>query len=432
MHGVYYAMALHYGNIYNGDSFEYIQEAVNIKDHFFFYCGNLIFPVSKEYMTLRTPGYPLFIASVYIFTINNWVIILLQNIVSVFNVLYARKIFFDLGYPLKYDKWFLLLIVFFPSQLVYANLMAPDILLQTCSLLYVRYTLKFLKDKNVVDTLYMSLALVIGLFIKPVLYPFVLIHLIFILVISVIQKKQIVRFALSAFLPLLCVLLYSYGNQLRTGKFHFSSIQSFNAIYYYQRYYTDKIDAEKGKEFINNERKQIAKLPDFKQRYDRANERGITLLKQNFVPYMIYHLGKSCLFFLETGRGELDEFTGKLTLGKIYAGKSKKFSTVLKEKNFGEVVLYLKNNTTAVFALFILLTNFIKLIGVFLFLRYAKIMSIMKWFITLYLLYFALLTGPITNAHYVMPVSLIIMCCALPGYFYYFQKKKLLVNLPNT
>ena len=61
IHSLFYLLALHYQRFFNGDSFEYIQEAFNIKEHFFFYSGNPALPVKEEYMTLRTPGYPLFL-----------------------------------------------------------------------------------------------------------------------------------------------------------------------------------------------------------------------------------------------------------------------------------------------------------------------------------------------------------------------------------
>ncbi len=429
LHVVYFMAALYFGRIYNGDSFEYIYEAVNIKDHFFFYSANPVLPITEEYMTLRTPGYPLFICGVYLFSINNWIILLLQNIASVFNVFHVRKTFVMMGYSSKYDLYFFLLLLLFPSQLVYANVMAPDVLLQTCTVLYFRYTIIFLKNKTANAALKMSIALVAGLFIKPILYPFAAIHFLIIIIYSFVKRIEMKQVLLAGLFPLLCIVSYNYINKIRTGKFHFSSIQSFNAIYYYQRFYSDKVSMEKGKEYIDRERAEIAKLPDFSERYDRANERGITLLKENFLPYMVYHLSKSFMFFLETGRGELDEFTGRMTLGKVYAGKSKKFTTVLKENNFSEVMNYLKHNITAVFALFVLLANVIKIIGVLLFMIRVNIQTIIKWFIGLFILYFALITGPIANAHYVMPVSLIIMCCALTGYYVAFNKASSNKNL---
>ncbi len=426
LHLVYFLLALHYGHIYNGDSFEYIHEAINIKDHFFFYSGNPALPITEEYMTLRPPGYPLFLLLTYIWGINNWMVLAWQSAISVLNIFLCRNTFMLLGYDKKYDGWLFLCLLFYPSQLIYAHLMAPDILLQTFTLLYIRYMVLFLLKKDSRYVWWMSLALIGGLFMKPVLYPYAFIHFPLIAILSLRQKTMTHTFA--ALLPLLCIVAYSLVNKARTGKYHFSSIQSFNAIYYYQRYYTDKVSKEKGQTYIQLERAAIVALPTFAQRYDKANERGIEILKENFFSYMPYHLGKSVLFFLETGRGELEEFTGRLTLRSIYAGEARKFSTVLRESSWKELGAYIKVNITVVIALITLLTNVLKLIGLFLFARYASVPSLVKWFLFLFFAYFALLTGPISNAHYVMPVSLAIMCGGITGYIVTFKRRTYLAH----
>src|ERR1700721_1499962 len=90
VHGLFFLLALSYKRIYMGDSFEYIYEALNIKKYFFFYSGNSAMPIVPEYMTQRQPLYPLVLLSVYAFTINNWIVIVSQNLLSVFNIYYAR------------------------------------------------------------------------------------------------------------------------------------------------------------------------------------------------------------------------------------------------------------------------------------------------------------------------------------------------------
>lgn len=423
LQAVFFFIALQCGHIYNGDSFEYIQEAINIKEQFFFYSGHRALPLSPEYMTLRTPGYPLFLLAVYLIGINNWVVLFLQNLVCLFNILYCRQTLKLLGYQPKYDGWLVLFLLFFPSQFVYTNLVAPDILLQTCTLVYFRYAVLFLKERHSKYTWYMAAALSAGLFIKPVLYPFAGIHLLMVLIYGLVYKNiELKHVFVAALLPVICIGLYSYGNKIRTGKFHFSSIQSFNAIFYYQRYFSDKVNVEQGDAFIEQERSDIAKLPRFADRYDKANARGMELLRSNFVPYISYHLGKSCMFFLETGRGELDEFTGRSTLGKLYSGKSKKFITVIRESNSKELIHYLKNNTVVLFALGILFMNILKIIGMLLFFIKAPVQPVVKWFTALFIVYFALITGPISNAHYVLPISLIGMCCSITGFMLILKK----------
>jgi hypothetical protein len=133
IHAVYFLLALHYKRIYNGDSFEYIYAAVNLKEGFF-YSGNPAMPIEPEYMTFRTPVYPLFLAAVYTFALNNWIVLALQNLLSVWNIMLARRMLFRFGYKPRYDPLFLLLVVAWPTQFIHANTIEPEILLQSCVL----------------------------------------------------------------------------------------------------------------------------------------------------------------------------------------------------------------------------------------------------------------------------------------------------------
>src|SRR5580698_199097 len=118
VHALFFLLACSYKRIYMGDSFEYIYEALNIKNYFFFYSGNAVMPLTPEYMTQRQPGYPLFLLSIYLFTINNWTVIVLQNLLSVFNIYYARKIFLKLGFQKKYDWLLLIFVIAYPAQFI--------------------------------------------------------------------------------------------------------------------------------------------------------------------------------------------------------------------------------------------------------------------------------------------------------------------------
>ena len=423
VHLAFYLLALHYKRIFNGDSFEYILEAVNIKNSFFFYSGNAALPHLDEYKTLRTPGYPFFLLLTYMVSINNWVVLFLQNIISIWNIAYFRKATTALGYNIKYDWLLLLFIVSFPSQFIYANTIAPDLLLQTFVLIYFGNAICFLKTKQTRHLTYMALALTVGLFIKPVLYPFAFVQFLALAIYAAVLKKNVRKTIMLASLPVVCILLYNSWNLTRTGKFHFTSIQSFNALYYYHNYIGGREGSAAAKAFMDTERKKIRELRQFKERYDYAQHRGVELLRREFVPYLLYHLQMSSRFFIETGRGELEMFTGRLTLGKLYENKSKSFKQELAENGITGVTEYLRHNTSAIIALVVLLVNLVKVGGFVLFVFYSRHERIVKWFVILFIAYFALITGPISNAHYVLPVSLVIMGCACIGYYALLAKK---------
>src|SRR5690606_35256464 len=109
-----------------------------------------------------------------------------------------------------------------------------------------------------------------------------------------------------ALLPVLSIIAYNYINLQRTGKFHFSSTQSFNAVYYYYFYYADKEGVDSAQKFLQAERDKMAAMPVFADRYDYANARGKELLKENFVPYILYHMKHSARLLIDPGKGELD------------------------------------------------------------------------------------------------------------------------------
>ena len=83
-HLVFFVLAMHFSRIYMGDSYEYVYMALNIRDRFDFYAANPALPVMLKNYTLRPPGYSLFLLLVYLFTVNNWVVIVLQNLLTLF------------------------------------------------------------------------------------------------------------------------------------------------------------------------------------------------------------------------------------------------------------------------------------------------------------------------------------------------------------
>ncbi len=415
IHTVYFVLAWHYKHIFNGDSFEYIYEAINIRDYNFFYSGNPGLPIEEEYKTLRTPGYPLFLLLVYSFAVNNWMVLFLQNLVSIFNIMLARYTLKIVGYSVKLDWLFLMFIILFPSQFIYANTIAPDILLQTFCLVYFSHAIAFLKTGRVKNMLAMAVAITVGLFIKPVLYPLAIIHCIAFVIYTFVQHGRLTKSAVTAFIPILIVCFYCFWNQQRTGKFHFTSIQSFNAIYYYNNYLKSTKGTTEARNFLTVERSAIAALPSLKERYDYAQSRGIDLLKRENVSYLLFHLKRSAEFFVETGKGEMELFLGNNTLGKLYADDTKGLRTILRESGFSGLTKHLLHHPAGFFAILILGVNILRLAGFVLFFVFDEQRAIIKWFIGLYVVYFAAITGPISNAHYVLPISLILMGCASIG-----------------
>lgn len=416
VHVVFFLLACVYNRIYMGDSFEYIYEALNIKQHFFFYSGNAALPIEPEYMTQRQPLYPLFLLGVYLFTVNNWIVIVLQNLLSIFNIWHLRRSLLNIGYQPKYDWLLLLFTIAYPAQFINANTIAPDILLQTFTLLYCSNFISLFQTKQHKHAIFMSLALIAGMFVKPVLYPFVLVHIIILLATGIHHKVLLQRTVLIAVMPLTAVLLYNYWNLTRTGKFHFTSNQAFNASYYYYPFISQTQGQDSANKFLQKERAAYASIPDYKDRYDHANERGTELLTENFVPYMLFHLKHSARILIEPGKAELDLFTGKLTYGRLYSKEQTGFFATWKNKGITGMSEYFSNNPSMLAVILILVFNCIRLIGLFWFFTNKNIHWLLRLFTFVFISYFAVAAGPIANTRYFLPVSLIVIGCAVIGF----------------
>jgi hypothetical protein len=416
VHGVFFVLALTYKRIYMGDSFEYVYMALNIKEQFWFYCGNPALPVVPEYLTLRPPLYPLFLSAVYLFLVNNWVVIFLQNLLSVFNILYLRDTMRKLGYKRRYDYILMAFVMLYPSQFINANTIAPDILLQTCVLVYFRYFVMLMQERRWRNAFWMSLALIAGFMVKPVLYPFAVVHCILILLVAAYFRFGLFRSSMAAVLPLCVILAYAGINAYRTGKAHFSSTQSFNAVYYYYFFFTEKEGVKKADVFLEQERAKMAAIPNFKDRYNYANSRGMSLLKKNFTSYMPYHLKHSARLLIDPGKGEWDMFTARLSLGRLYSKEQTGFYATLKKDGISGLGSYIRSNRSFAPMMIILFFNLLRLAGLLLFAFSGRIDWRVRVFVIMLLGYFAITTGPIANPRYFIPVSLIAIGCATLGY----------------
>lgn len=425
VHAVYFAIAVHYKRIYNGDSYEYIYMATNILDKGWFYAGNPALPVQPEYMTLRPPGYPLFLAGIYLFTLNNWVVLVIQTLISIANVYFMRHIMRMINYSRKYDWVLLAFVLLYPSQCINANIIAPDLLLQTTILAYAYNFIRLLRQRRMRFAVGMGIALCAGVMLKPVVHPIIYVHALLMMLAGIYVYKALLRSFVAAMLPLLLVVTYGYVNYARTGKVHFSSMQSFNAIFYYYNYYKDTEGVDKAEAFLQEERAKIAAMPTFAERYDYANKRGRELLLQNFGSYMVYHIKHSLRLLVDPGKGEIDLFTGRLTLGTLYdVYNTEGFYDTYRTSGIDGLEAYVARNPSLPIAVMVMMFNVLRTIGMLLYFFNKQTNYRLRLFMFLLIAYFVMITGPIANTRYFMPVSLLSMGIAAIGYQRVLQRLK--------
>ncbi len=424
VHAVFFMMALHYKRIYNGDSAEYIYMALNIRDKFWFYCGNPVLPVNPEYLTLRPFGYPMLLAGIYLFAVNNWVVLVLQNILSIYNICYLRATLNLMGYRKRYDWLLLAFTLLYPPQFINADTIAPDIVLQTCVLVYFRHFILQMEAKGWRHALWATAALTAGILVKPVMYPYAYLHCLLILIMAY-RQRELFRPFVAAVFAIVVVMAYGAWNYERTGKLHYTSTQSFNAIFYHYKYYTHTQGLDSATRFLEHERAEIAKIPVFKDRYDYANKRGMELMKENFWPYTVFHTRFALWIPLAPGKGDLDLFLGRLTLGRLYNAKQPPglFYSVMNDGAKG-LQRYVYANPTFPIAAVVLVFNFLRLLGMILFVFCRRIKWQVRLFGVLFISYFIFTAGPIANTRYFIPVSLIAIGFAVIGFIETLFKRK--------
>lgn len=429
VHTLYFIAAMYYGCIYNGDSQEYIDMARNISKGWL-YAGDLSQPLQAELLTLRPPGYPLFMWLIYLVVKSNWAILFVQNVMSIFNIMYLRYAIRGIGYTRRYDWVLLAFVLIYPSQYINTNNITPDLLLQTTVILYFSSFIQFVLHKNWRYALYMSLWLIVGLMIKPVSYPLVYIHALAMLLAGVIVYKDLLHSFLCAILPVLVVIGYGYFNFHRTGRLHFSSTQSFNAIFYYFNYYKETKGPDDARSFLDKERATIDTMGLFSDRYNYANRRGMQLLKQNFGGFMLYHSKHSVRMLIDPGKGEIDMFTGRLTLEKLYDLHDKSgFYATMKEKGASGLQDYVARNPSFPIAMVVLAFNLLRLAGMLLFFFSRRIDIRIRVFAFLLIAYYVFVAGAIAHIRYFMPVSLIAMGCAAIGFQLQLQRLRNTANI---
>jgi 4-amino-4-deoxy-L-arabinose transferase-like glycosyltransferase len=413
----------------NGDSFEYIFAAANLKNHNFFYSGHPALPLAEEHLSFRTPLYPAFLAAVYFLGGTNWTAILLQYLLSACNVLLLRRLLQRIGYSNRYDPLLLVFLLAYPAQFTHAGIIEPELPLQSLVLVYVYQLFLFYQTGKPRHAWLMTLALVGGLLAKPVLYPYVALHTLLVAVMIFRGRKRFVarlaaQLAVVAVVPLGVILAYSAWNAGRTGKFHFTSNQSVNALYYFYSYKTRTEGVTAARRFLREEQQKMAAMPAFRDRYDYANRRGKELLIQHFPGYASYHLLHSLRFLVDPGKGELDLYTGRLRYNELYHAEGRDFYSVIRNRGWWDGGReYLRHNPSVLPAMLIFLFGLVRLAGLVLFACSSQIPLGVRWFVLCFIAYFALLTGPLATPRYVLPVSLIYTGAALLGFIQWHKKR---------
>ena len=232
-----FAYQLYGGRYMLKDSEEYVLAAENLFQHGVLYSGVWQEPYRADFFTKRPPVYPIIIGITDGYRGLPWILLLLQNLLSLLNIVLA----FELANLLlkasgkqidrqKIPVFVCLLILLYPAQWIYANLVMTEILFQSWLSFGIYSLVRALQGKSLTWLSLYTLCISLAMFTKPVMYVFVLPHFLGVLALGYYWKKP--QTLIAAILPLLAIWGYQSWNESRTGYAHFSSIQNLSLFQY--------------------------------------------------------------------------------------------------------------------------------------------------------------------------------------------------------
>lgn len=423
VHLVWFIAALKWQHIYNRDTYEYYYLFENLISGNY-YSGNPALPFEEIYLSIRTPLYSWFLQFIHFIVDNNYAVIVVQNIISIFTCLYVFKIFSK--YVDSFRQWiYWLFILAHPMQLMSANMLVPEMLLQVFLMLYFGNLVQYIYTGKQKLFITMSLWLLLAMATKPVAYPIILLHFVFVVWQSI--KNRYIWNIGFALIPLIAVYSYGKWNEKRSGVFHITSLQPHNFInFWLQQYHSDKYGLEESLRLNSNAKEILAKESDFASRYTLATEMFKDSIKANFWSYSVFHAGKSLRYFINPGKGELDLFTGYTQYSKLNNEfKKENFDTTFNKGGISGIWNYLKDYPLLAIVIIVIIINVLRVIGTIIFLLQKKHLLILKIAIVIWIVYFAAISGPISNyARYFIPVLPILSACAAIGWSSVLSKRK--------
>ncbi len=409
-------------NWYLKDSHEYVFAARNVITSSILYSGDLQAPERIDFYTKRPPVYPLLLALGFIITDDILSTILLQHILSLINISLTLKILFFLIPKIQSsDKSsltsniyisltdnritliLLLLLLLYPAQFIYANLVMTEVLFQTLITGAV-YCLLLAWEKNHVKYLtFYTVLIMVSMLTKPVMYLFAIPH------IAVItwyfltwRKKQIL---ILAFLPLLLVYSYQSWNESRTGYFHFSSIQNLS-LFQYTTYnlLAQKMGENDATVYADSVLYESLEQPTYREEQELISAFCYQTLKKHIVSYAGMHFKGVLNFFIDPGRFDIYHFAG---WNAEESGLLKSFST----EGYSGIWNTLTKQPIGILLLLSMLVgiNVLKLIACIVFTFDTAWNIRYRIPLLIFIIYISGLTGTSGASRFAVPVGLIII-----------------------
>lgn len=209
------------------DSQGYINIAKNIISKFFFSQDG----VDPDYF--RTPGYPLFLATIFYLGGNLNFVIIAQVLISGICIVLAYKTLLLIGFSKNVAKIGTALLLLDLTTYQYSHTILSESLFASTLMISLYFFVKWTKSNF--DIKYMlgfALCLNYALLIRPILIYFNLIFCIVLLLSVLLKKMHIKQVIIFSIAFLLVFGTWSYRNYSTSNLFTYSTVRNYNLLYF--------------------------------------------------------------------------------------------------------------------------------------------------------------------------------------------------------
>jgi hypothetical protein len=416
VHVLAMAWALHSGRWDFPDSERYCQAAANLVQHGQLYAR--VWPADAPHgqamqeFTIRPLGYPAILAALRGFAGSPWLILLVQNGLSLLTIRTVLKWWARQAQPLP-RHWVgaLILILTFPAQIIYPNAVMSEAFLQSLLLAMAAAILAFHRTGRLRYWAGIAGSVTLALLLKPICCLLVVGLGVAGLVLG--WRKRQLALLVIGLLPMLVMGMYMAWNQQRTGYFHFSSIAEINLLHYNAAGVVRQVEGPATEDaWVAGVLRSANAQADFAARQRLIEARALDVLLAHPVVYARQHLLGMAAFFLDPGRFDVSEFLG---LAPLVGGG---LLAQVRAGGMWRAVGQLQLGLVAAL-LVVLLANITRLVlavrGFWRLGRGAGAERAGRWVAVGLLAYLALLTGPLGAARVLMPAWPLLLGLALVG-----------------
>lgn len=424
-HLVFFIYAVRNESYLIKDSTEYLRAAENLFSGHGWYAGDLNKTYQPNLESRRPPLYPFFIGLIKTILKSDFFLLLFQNLLSLINLAGIIILLSKFKTNNRYNLFILLLILFFPSQFIFSNMIMAEVLFQTCIFWSFFFLVFFFQEKKIFQLILHSIFITLAVLTKPVLYLFWIPELIFFIILF-LKKRISFPVIFLSIIPLLAVITISFYNKKTTGYFHYSSMKTTNLMAYnvYQtlRLNHSEIQATEIIDKIYAKAERSANFQEFSQTVENS---GLKLIKENLPGYFYLTFKGIISFFLDVGRHDMYLF-----FATDFKESEQGISYYYKQDGIKGIINYMKQFSPLLitYSFLILLVNLFIFIAIILFIFNKNIQPEIRIYTLIIIIYLAGITGPIGSARFRVPVYPIILF-TVPFFIEYLKNSHLYKKL---